>query len=225
MNCCSGIALAVDDRPRRVMRGRDVDDVVGARWRRPAGATSDGRSPAATGASTSASEPITKFGVALPRRLRPMYDQRDADDHAAEDDDVRSTARARLPVEGLRLLAGRLPGLVARPSRRRRRWPSTTKVTSATTASADAGVQHRRALAVRRLAPRVEEVARAGDDTAEDRLDLHGARAVVHLDLGAGARAPPARPTAAARTPAAGPAAGCAWRGGGGTACCCGGGA
>ena len=60
---------------------------------------------------------------------------------------------------------------------------------SAIAASADAGEQHRRALAVRRLAGRVRQVARADDDIAEDRLDLHRARAVVHLDLGAGAGA------------------------------------
>jgi hypothetical protein len=52
-----------------------------------------------------------------------------------------------------------------------------------------AGVEHRGALAVRALALGVEEVARARDDAAEDRLDLHGARAVHHLDLGADAGA------------------------------------
>ena len=49
----------------------------------------------------------------------------------------------------------------------------------------EAGVHHRRALAVRVLPFRVEQVAGPGDDAAEDGLNLHRARAVVNLDLGA----------------------------------------
>ena len=86
------------------------------------------------------------------------------------------------------------------PSRRRRPWPSRRTMMTPTSAAARPGVQHRRALAVRALALGVEEVARARDDAAEDRLDLHGARAVHHLDLGAGA----AVAAAAGRRPRAG---------------------
>ena len=94
---------------------------------------------------------------------------------------------AILPVEVLRLLAGRLPLLVldllgADVHR------GGDEHADRHDGDAEAGVQHRGALAVRVLPFGVEQVAGPGDDAAEDGLNLHRARAVMDLDLGAGAR-------------------------------------
>ena len=53
-----------------------------------------------------------------------------------------------------------------------------------------ARIEHRRALGVRRLPFRIEEVPGARDDATEDGLDFHGPRPIVDLDLSSSAGTP-----------------------------------
>src|SRR4029079_8994832 len=178
------VALVVDEHLAGHARG-DVDDVVGAgrRHQRVRRRWDIFRGYRRVDVAVRTDQEV-RAGLAA--ALEAHVRQDDAGEQATEDDRG-AAARAILPGEALRVLARGLPLLVAdllgADVHR-----GDDEQTQRHHGGAETGVHHRRALTVRALPFRAEQVAGAGGDAAEDGLNLHRARTIVNLDLGARAR-------------------------------------